>query len=248
MANRFTRASELAAQARMWAGFERGLTLAAGRVVVRHMRRGAKGYESDGLVGMSLALEDAGQEWFRLLVPHYASTGKAFGKRTFRRLGLKSAFEEFDARLMAWVQNNGLLEAKALSETTMLMLRGLVEAGELEGLSAGAIAKLIRTNAPLIGRTRSVVIGRTETHNAASFASQEAARSTGIEMTKEWLAHPGPRTRDTHIEAGAQDPIPLDEPFMVGGYPMMYPGDSSMGAPAGEIIQCRCGEIQEVAE
>lgn len=251
---------ELAVQTRMWAAFERGLALAAGRTITRHMRRGADGYEQDGLLGISIALETAGQEWFRVLVPHYTKIGNAFGTRTFGRLGLKSApgalsfkrlepgtaFEEFDERLVAWVRGEGLLQAKALSETTMLALRGLIEAGELEGLSAGAIARLIRKNTPAISRTRSVTIARTETHNAATFAGQEAARTTGLPMNKRWLAHLGPRTRDSHAEANDQV-AGLDEPYLVGGYPMMRPGDGSMGAPAEEIVQCRCGELHEVA-
>jgi hypothetical protein len=33
--------------------------------------------------------------------------------------------------------------------------------------------------------------------------------------------------------------INLNEKFLVGGYPMAYPGDGS--APASEIVNCRCG-------
>jgi hypothetical protein len=68
--------------------------------------------------------------------------------------------------------------------------------------------------------------------------------SMGIETEKKWLAHPGPRTRDTHLEAGNGDWIPLNNTYTVAGYLMMYPGDSSQGAPPEEIVNCRCGELQ----
>jgi hypothetical protein len=51
-------------------------------------------------------------------------------------------------------------------------------------------------------------------------------------------------SRQTHIQAGADygegKPIPIDEPFIVGGYPMMYPMDGSYGAPLSEICGCNC--------
>lgn len=238
---------ELAVQTRLWAAFERLVVLPVGRTLTTHMRRAADAYETDDLLGISIALEDAAQDLYRILVPHYTRTGNAFGARVFKRLGVKSAFEEFDEHLMAWIQNEGLLKAKDLTETTMLGIRGIIEQGQLEGLGSRAIANLIRKNTAGISRTRAIVIARTETHNAATFAGQEAARSMRVKMTKAWLAHPGGRTRPTHFEANGQT-VDLDETYTVGGFKMMRPGDDSFGAPAGEIVQCRCGEIHEVAD
>lgn len=50
------------------------------------------------------------------------------------------------------------------------------------------------------------------------------------------------RTRDSHIQAGIDyaDGIPIDEPFIVGGEPMMHVGDPS--ASAENVINCRCRE------
>jgi hypothetical protein len=46
-------------------------------------------------------------------------------------------------------------------------------------------------------------------------------------------------TRDTHRAADGQE-RGQGETFNVGGYSMRYPGDRSLGAPAKEIINCRC--------
>jgi hypothetical protein len=37
-----------------------------------------------------------------------------------------------------------------------------------------------------------------------------------------------------------QSIIAFKENFIIGGFPMAYPGDSTQGAPIGEIINCRC--------
>lgn len=45
------------------------------------------------------------------------------------------------------------------------------------------------------------------------------------------------RTRPSHVLADGQR-VGLTEPFIVGGAPLMFPGDPS--GPAGEVISCRC--------
>ena len=81
---------------------------------------------------------------------------------------------------------------------------------------------------------------RTEATSAANFATLKSANTIfpAADMMKEWVASFDDRTRSTHAEAGASDPVPQNEPFMVGGALMMYPGDPS--GPASEVINCRC--------
>jgi len=81
---------------------------------------------------------------------------------------------------------------------------------------------------------------RTEATNAANFATLKSANTIfpAADMMKEWIASFDDRTRSTHAEAGASDPVPQNEPFMVGGSLMMYPGDSRGSAK--EVINCRC--------
>ena len=57
-------------------------------------------------------------------------------------------------------------------------------------------------------------------------------------MQKEWIASFDDRTRSSHSEAGASDPVDYNQPFMVGGSFMMFPGDPA--GPAAEVINCRC--------
>lgn len=56
---------------------------------------------------------------------------------------------------------------------------------------------------------------------------------------KMWIAILDEKTRSDHEDADGQI-VEITDPFDVGGWPMMYPKDDSMGAPLSEIINCRC--------
>ena len=64
----------------------------------------------------------------------------------------------------------------------------------------------------------------------------------GRQATHTWQTMEDDRVRPTHVEADGQT-VPIEEPFHVGGYLLMYPGDRSLGAGEEEIILCRCYEL-----
>ena len=64
----------------------------------------------------------------------------------------------------------------------------------------------------------------------------------GKQATHTWQSMEDDRVRPTHVEADGQT-VPIEEPFKVGKYLLMYPGDSSLGAGEEEIILCRCYEL-----
>lgn len=57
---------------------------------------------------------------------------------------------------------------------------------------------------------------------------------------KTWDSVGDNRVRAAHLSADGQS-VRVNEPFIVGGEQLMYPGDDSLGASAGNIINCRCG-------
>jgi 2'-5' RNA ligase len=88
-------------------------------------------------------------------------------------------------------------------------------------------------------------IARTEVHAAMSAAQYEGHRMLqdllGRPIQREWLATLGDdRTRPSHVAANGQR-VSLDEPYLVGGAALRWPGDPE--APAREVINCRCAEI-----
>lgn len=54
---------------------------------------------------------------------------------------------------------------------------------------------------------------------------------------KQWVTRHDDRVRDTHRRADGQR-VPVDQPFIIGGFPMMYPGEKT--AEFGQTVNCRC--------
>ena len=90
-------------------------------------------------------------------------------------------------------------------------------------------------------------IATTETSMAFNFARDVAMKSAGVEY-KAWLTSKGPNVRDAHQEAehtygehGTKGPIPIDQPFIVDGEELMYPGDET--GSARNVINCQCVQL-----
>ncbi|HEU5107736.1 MAG TPA: phage minor head protein, partial [Micromonosporaceae bacterium] len=84
-------------------------------------------------------------------------------------------------------------------------------------------------------------IARTEAMGAMNGGTYAGARvheiATGESRWKQWWATSDNRVRDTHWVVHMKVK-PLSEPFTVGGFELMHPGQA--GGPAHEVINCRC--------
>jgi SPP1 gp7 family putative phage head morphogenesis protein len=110
--------------------------------------------------------------------------------------------------------------------------------GLASGLTYDDIARNIRrtTKAPL---SRAKTIARTEghrIHEQSSYDAAQAAKEKGADLVKQWDATLDGDTRPNHRQLDGQIKE-LDEPFTVGTYSPMYPGDFGT---AGEDCNCRC--------
>lgn len=141
-------------------------------------------------------------------------------------------------RALQYVQQEAVRRRiQQVTETTRRQIINAVDTGYREGSTLPEVASAIRSVIPSIARYRSDAIARTETHGAANYGSNEAAKLTGLPLRREWLAAEDERTRDTHKEADGQI-VGLDEAFTVGDSLLMYPGDPS--GPPEETVNCRC--------
>lgn len=146
--------------------------------------------------------------------------------------------EVYERAFFLWLEEYGLERVTTIARGVIDRVREvLVEAAE-EGLGQEDAARRIRS---VVGQEyaqwRAARVARTEAHIAANLGSDLAARATGLPMTKEWLSAEDDRTRPSHSEADGQS-VGIDDPFVVGGALLMYPGDPS--GPAREVINCRC--------
>lgn len=71
--------------------------------------------------------------------------------------------------------------------------------------------------------------------NYRQYSKAVKARKT----KKKWIDVGDKRERKTHLEVGGTI-LPIDEPFSVGDSLLQFPKDTSLGASADEIVNCRC--------
>jgi len=133
----------------------------------------------------------------------------------------------------------GGTKVTGIDETTAEKVRNLLANILGQNLSRREQAKLFEEtlNDPAFNRARSLVIARTESTTAANFGINMGAESSDYEVQKFWINTKDKRTRRSHLLM-TQDRIAINQPFIVGGVPMMYPGE--VGAPAAEVVNCRC--------
>ena len=95
---------------------------------------------------------------------------------------------------------------------------------------------------------RGEVIARNETLAGLQSGKMEgmqqlidSGKVRASQVTKVWRATGDSRTRDSHMALNGAE-AGWGQPFVspLTGARMQYPHDASMGAPASELIQCRC--------
>lgn len=114
-------------------------------------------------------------------------------------------------------------------------------------LTQAQIDKLISRYKDSLLKLRGENIARTETIQGLNRAQFEAIRQANAlgsikpsDTFKVWDSAGDSRVRHSHRAMNGQR-VMIDEPFTTpNGEKLMHPGDYSLGASAGEIINCRC--------
>lgn len=190
--------------------------------------------------------EDYLQEWFRGL---YVDAGLPRARSVARDLSRGKAAPGDDAwerELAAYADERAAQEVVLLQGTMKDELIKVVRGVMAEDTQMG-IEKLSRR---ILAGYRDIElwqarrIAQTETMIGLADAGAIAARTLDVGFTKVWAISGLGNTRETHELMDGME-VDMDEPFTLPeGAQMMYPHDGSLGAPAGEIINCACDVLR----
>lgn len=206
-----------------------------------HLGKSLAEAEQRGLVNLIFSPTEFGTKLYGEISPALATALQAAGNELHEEIGLDDPWampprkvRDYLAGRQQPVQDCGLTVRKQLNTA----LTAGVDAGE----TTAQLAQRVKGVFTSLQNFEALRIAQTEVNMAYNDARHEAMSGAGIEY-KAWLSSHGPAVREPHAEAEKRyidAPIPVDEPFIVGGEKLMYPGDDALGAGPGNTINCQC--------
>jgi hypothetical protein len=184
------------------------------------------------------------------------------GRRTGGAVGLTSQQAQFVSNARAQLLSGDPAQMASYFERARRDKRfdGLVRKAIKEGraLSPADVEKVIGRYADRMLQLRGENIARTEALTAFNQAREEAFRQAvqggnllPDNVRKVWSATLDNRTRESHAALDGTE-VGLEEPFTSPtGAQMLHPGDTSMGAGAEDVVNCRCMatyRVDQIAE
>lgn len=180
---------------------------------------------------------------------------KATGQREGGILGLTSQQEGYARAARAELESGDPVKLKAYLDRKRrdkrfdrtirkaLADEAPVPAETIRKAEAAYRARLLQLRGQMIGRTESLTALRAAKHETYRQAVDKG-QITESAITRIWRDSSDLRVRHSHAVLDGKKVQGLSEPFRspVTGALMLYPGDRSFGAPASELIGCRCDE------
>jgi hypothetical protein len=186
-------------------------------------------------------------EWYRGL---FLKAGMPRVKSVARDLSqAKAATDEryWEQELMRYAEeragNNIVLVQGTLKDELIKVIRGVAELDTQIPIEKLALKIYEGYKGVELWQARR--IAQTETMIGLADAGELAARSLGVRYDKQWVISGMGNTRETHENMDGEI-VDMDDPFTIfdefgnAVCQMMYPHDTSKGAPASEIINCAC--------
>src|SRR4030042_1436199 len=222
-------------------------------------------------IGATLTMRQFDDQLTAILENHYAAAKAAFTGSISGDMPPEAALTKPEqaaiaAALVAYFSRTAKKRAEQINQTTADDLQTAVRLAvetqqpdkpplsrvEVAFLAAG-IAHRVLSN-----RAESIMVTETQLPSEATKAT-EAEVLLGLtptvsggghrveQATKQWDSVGDNRVREGHLAAdGTQGPV--KDPFIVDGESLMFPGDTSLGASTGNVINCRCSASYNTAE
>ena len=190
--------------------------------------------------------------------------GMEFARSTFKQLKMQTGQiekKDLNTDRIEFIWEEQILEfvrtrlGDNIASITRSMYQDILRATK-EGIKKGVeggwgierIANQIVKEQGEIAKWRAMRIARTEVVSASNQGSFIGARDSGVEQKKVWVS-----TMDSKIRTSPPGDFDhaqmndvsaeMEDPFIVSGEELMYPGDPA--GSAGNVINCRCGIIFE---
>lgn len=179
------------------------------------------------------------REWIDKLKDWITQGAFLSGKVTLAELTTEIEFDNQDGNLLRWIEERSTRDADLIQGTSdeevIKTLWDVVYEGKY------SIPKAVEALKRAYGfsKERAKVIARTEMISAGRAGQFQGDHQSGMVIGKTWHCTYDGRTRHAHAEADGQT-VRFTEPFIVDGQELMFPGDTSRGATAKNVIQCRC--------
>jgi len=194
-----------------------------------------------------------------ILTDHYISVSNKFKDRTLNRLfDGKITLDETQKLLLKnsiskYIRRRSIDQSRIILNTTQKNMQSAAEVVISE--TADQIERSINSSAILSRnlRSRESRIAQLETQAVAeatkSAESDIFSRKEPLTLQKpkdpvikEWVTVGDERVRPAHVSADSQLQR-IEDFFLVMGQQLRFPGDTSFGASAGNVINCRCSSV-----
>lgn len=202
------------------------------------------------------AVDEGFVDWGLLLGSGDKAVAKVFAETAIKDIasslrGINTGMwnaQDVEDGINTYVNNTIGESITSINDTSKKQINQVISKGIQEGKSVAEISKDINElYIQDITPTRARMIAQTETIKAANLGEYLAAQTAPIQMEKVWLSTGDARTRHNHVLADKQQ-VGINDKFLVGGDEMLFPGDVSLGAAAGNTINCRCTMYFEPTE
>ena len=165
------------------------------------------------------------------------------GAYTLASLPVDITFNPRDSVMLRWLQERSYREAQLIQGATDEFVINSLWNAMYEEYSIPSAVEQLKTDFGF-SEGRAERIARTEVISAGRSGQYHGDKQSGIVIGKQWKAAHQDRTRAGHREADG-DVVAFENPFYVANAdgqlePLLFPGDTSYGATASNIINCRC--------
>lgn len=147
-------------------------------------------------------------------------------------------FDLLNEKALKFLEDKKIKFAIKVADTTHKAIINELSEGFEKGESIQELSNRIK-DMPEFDMKRATVVARTEIISSSNAGTLQGYKESGVVIGKEWSSTKDERTRDHHKDVEGQR-VALDNPFIVDGDLLDYPGDNSYDAKASNVIQCRC--------